>query len=323
MHKSFAQKSADARQLIAFGVADNDDVAIDSGIARYRAIEAAKQVAEEKKAARGTVPVFPAYESPDITAPKRRYSAVRIGELALLPIVAIGKISAPNLVLRSSLFAVIKKGGRKGVTRLLVASEGNTDIKFTGHRLDQADLDVWLHCLWLSRDSLGTTVTVKISEFLRGIGRAHGTNSYEWLRDSLARLAFAGVTIAKSDSGEAMIQERMLEFYSDGAAVEPTVSISVSSAWASLFGVDSWTAVAITNRQRLKGKPLAQWLAGYYGTHARPIPLKVSKLQYLCGSESSRKEFRKSLIGALQACVDAGAISNFRFIEDGRLAVFR
>jgi len=323
MRQSFKQQSIEARQLIAFGVAGDEVEAVDTGIARLYAIGAAKQAAEQRKAARGTVPSFPAFETADVTDPKRLHSAVRIGELAMLPNVAVGKIPAPNLVLRSSLFAVIKKGNRKGVTRLLIASDGNTDIKFTGHRLDQADLDVWLHCLWLSRDCLGKTVTVKIAEFLRGIGRSHGTRSNEWLRDSLARLAFAGVTIAKSNSHECMVQERMLEFYSDDASGEPNVSISVSAAWAALFGVDSWTALTLTNRQRLVGKPLAQWIAGFYSTHARPIPLKISKLQNLCGSESSPKEFRKSLASALQSCVDAGALSRFKFMEDGLLAVFR
>lgn len=322
MRQSFKQQSIEARQLITFGIACEEAAAVDSGVTRLYAIGAAKQAAEERKAARGTVPTFPAFETADVTDPKRLHSAVRIGELAALPNVAVGKIPAPNLVLRSSLFAVIKKGNRKGVTRLLVASDGATDIKFTGHRLDQADLDVWLHCLWLSRDCLGTTVTVKVTEFLRGIGRSLGTRSYEWLRDSLARLAFAGVTIANSNSHECMVQDRMLEFYSNDTG-EPNVSICVSAAWASLFGVDSWTALAITNRQRLVGKPLAQWLAGFYSTHSRPIPLKISKLQTLCGSESSPKEFRKSLAGALQSCVDAGALSGFKFMENGLLAVFR
>jgi hypothetical protein len=53
-----------------------------------------------------------------------------------------------------------------------------------------------------------------------------------------------------------------------------------------LFGRDGWTQVDWNIRSLLRGYPLAQWLHGFYSTHAAPYPLKVGTLHRLCGSET-------------------------------------
>jgi hypothetical protein len=56
----------------------------------------------------------------------------------------------------------------------------------------------------------------------------------------------------------------------------------------------------------LVGKPLAQWLHGFYASHAKPYPMRVDTLLKLAGSEdespsSGRQTLRKSLDALAQA----------------------
>ena len=50
----------------------------------------------------------------------------------------------------------------------------------------------------------------------------------------------------------------------------------------------------------LDGKPLAQWLHGFYASHAQPFPMSIAKLHDLSGSEAGElwkfaQTLRKSL----------------------------
>ena len=61
-------------------------------------------------------------------------------------------------------------------------------------------------------------------------------------------------------------------------------------------------------RHALDGKPLAQWLHGYYASHAKPYPVNAATLLKLSGSEDgSPTSGRQTLRKALDAVTDAGA----------------
>lgn len=45
-----------------------------------------------------------------------------------------------------------------------------------------------------------------------------------------------------------------------------------------LFATDQFTQVDWRIRQALDGKPLAQWLHGFYASHAQPFPMSIAKL---------------------------------------------
>jgi hypothetical protein len=67
-----------------------------------------------------------------------------------------------------------------------------------------------------------------------------------------------------------------------------------------LFAADQFTQIEWAVRHALNGQPLAQWLHGFYATHAKPFPMKVETLLSLSGSEnteprSSRQKLRKAL----------------------------
>jgi TrfA protein len=55
--------------------------------------------------------------------------------------------AVPNGFLRSALFGAIAKGRRRYLERELIATVEGVEIRYTGQRLDQGDLDVWASIL--------------------------------------------------------------------------------------------------------------------------------------------------------------------------------
>jgi hypothetical protein len=82
-----------------------------------------------------------------------------------------------------------------------------------------------------------------------------------------------------------------------------------------MFERDQWTAVDWAVRLELSGHPLAQWLHGFYATHAQPFPISVAKLHTLCGSEAAnlfhyRQDLRKAFDAVTAACEKYGQSFN-------------
>ena len=78
-----------------------------------------------------------------------------------------------------------------------------------------------------------------------------------------------------------------------------------------LFAADQFTQVEWGVRHALSGKPMAQWLHGFYASHAKPFPIKVETLHQLCGSEAKRMsdykiDLRKNLDAVAEACTAHG-----------------
>lgn len=204
----------------------------------------------------------------------------------------------PNSILRSALFGAIKRGKRAFMQRQEVASVEGIMILFTGPRLDQADLDVWEQCVHLARTGgLGTRIAFAARGFLRATGRATGGKDVEWLKGAFARLASAVVEI--KDGKRAYFGPMLHRGTRDDETGH--YCIEINPAIASLYGIDGWTQVEWEQRQALKRQPLAQWLHGFFGTHAAPYPLKVETIRRLSGSENKElKGFRRELRVAME-----------------------
>jgi len=212
-----------------------------------------------------------------------------------LPLWPDSVYGVPNWFLRSALFGAVKRGRRAFQNDVEKATSKRVVIRYTGYQLDQSDLDVWEHCVQLVRkQNLGTHVEFTLSGFLRGIDRAHGSSGVVWLSASLNRLTTAIVTVQvdrinfrgamisylrRDEEGkqELGLHPRMIDLYKAG-----------------------WTQIEWTQRNALRGYPLAQWLHGFYCTHAEPFPLKVSTVLRLSGSENTHlTSFRQKLKDAL------------------------
>ena len=72
-------------------------------------------------------------------------------------------------------------------------------------------------------------------------------------------------------------------------------------------------------RHALSGQPLAQWLHGYYASHAKPYPMCMETLLKLAGSEdASPSSGRQTLRKALDALTDASEANAQPFSYDIR-----
>src|SRR2546423_7731585 len=65
-------------------------------------------------------------------------------QMQSLPALPNNRRAAPNVVVRSSLFGVVRRGKRSRVTDMPVAGPHGSEITITGWRVDQYDFDVWL-----------------------------------------------------------------------------------------------------------------------------------------------------------------------------------
>lgn len=199
-----------------------------------------------------------------------------------LPISKKTHIPAPNVVLRSALFGVVKRGSRKYEKNVLKATLNGYTVKFTGEQLDQSDLDVWLECLQRCQESpLGHTVRFAAHNFLLSIQRNTGKSDHEWLKSSLLRLKANAVEI--SDGKYTYIGSIIDLIYRDELTGENCLVLN--SKISACFGDAGWTGITKETRLKLKGKPLTQWLYGFYSSHSKPFSVKVATLKELCSSE--------------------------------------
>ena len=97
--------------------------------------------------------------------------------------------------------------------------------------------------------------------------------------------------------------------------------IRLNPKLSALFAADQFTQIDWTVRHALDGKPLAQWLHGYYASHAKPYPVNVATLLKLSGSEnedpsSGRQKLRKALDAVTEASAAHGEGFSYEICGD-------
>lgn len=231
------------------------------------------------------------FESADLLAGIRQRNIERALADAQLPLWPEPVRGVPNGVLRSALFGAIKRGKRRYMEREPIACLKGVSIIYTGPRLDQSDLDVWEGALHLARMvKLGNRIEFTEKGFLRQIGRGGpngdniGKSDREWLRKTLARLKATAVEVTQNPC--TYVGSLIDEYFRDNTSSRYVVILN--PRMKALFNRNSYTWVDWSVRHALIGHPLAQWLHGFYSTHAPAFPYKVETLHRLCGSESGR-----------------------------------
>ncbi len=246
---------------------------------------------------------------------RQKPESEKVVQLPLWPEPARG---VPNSALRGALFAAIQGKDRQALKRELLHSQNGIEIRFTGWQLDQSDLDVWEQALHLARmHPLGTRCEFTAHAFLKALGRATGKMNHEWLKDVFARLGgcFAEITHNRLTYGGSL-----LELYRDEDTER--YRLEINPKIVALYDA-GWTAIDWQQRQRLRRKPLALWLHGYYASHADPYPVSVEKLRQWSGSGTKELwKFKQSLKRALAELKAIGTIVDFE-IKDGLVYVQR
>ena len=240
----------------------------------------------------------------------RRPASAKVIQLPLWP---EPKRGAPNAVLRGALFAAVQGKGRIALDRELLAAQDGITIRYTGWQLTQSDLDVWEQALHLARtQALGTRCRFTEKGFLKALGRQSGKSGRDWLRSALARLTATAVEIS---DGHRTYGGGLMDFYRDEDTGRTVLEINPKLA--PFFGRSQWTQIDWEQRQRLRGKPLALWLHGFYATHAAPHALTVEYLHKLSGSQTKRlRKFKENLTQALRDLEAAGTIQGFTIQGD-------
>jgi hypothetical protein len=129
------------------------------------------------------------------TEERRRAAPARVVRLPIWP---EDVRTGPSCVLRSALFGVVRRGRRSALEGEILATWAGVVIRYTGWRLDQADLDVWLAVLHLARQRpLGEPVPLRINELLRAMGRPTDGRSHEWFNGAIRRLTACAVEITR------------------------------------------------------------------------------------------------------------------------------
>jgi len=272
----------------------NKIITIDDLLAKMKAIEArAKQ-----RHAQETSPL----PSPVTPTP---------AQVITLPFWPEAVRAVPNGMLRSALFGAIRRGARRYMERERIAALEGIEIFYTGQRLDQGDLDIWEMILHIARlQNLGNECRTTAYQLLKATGKADTGGNREVLHIRLMRLKATSVEIEQGRYGYA--GSLIDEVYRDKETREYVFRINPKLR--TLFEGDQFTLVDWAIRRELDGKPLAQWLHGFYASHAKPYPVSIAKLHELTGSEAGvLSDFKKDLRRALEAVVEASKVHHQPF----------
>jgi len=205
--------------------------------------------------------------------------------------------AVPNVALRTALFGAIRKGARAYLERQEIFAQGGIEIVYTGARLDQGDLDVWETVLHLARTQpLGSECRVTAYQLLKMLRKTDTGINRSTLSKSLSRMKATGldVSVGRYSYEGSLIDEVHRDKETREYVIRLNPKLSV------LFSEDQFTQIDWEVRRTLDGQPLAQWLHGFYASHAKPYPMKMCSLLKLSGSEnteprSSRQKLRKAL----------------------------
>ena len=233
----------------------------------------------------------------------------RPGNAVRLPVWPDESRGVPNVALRSALFGAIRRGPRRYMEHEQVASVEGMKVFYTGQRLDQGDLDVWEAVLhFIRQQELGKECRFTAYAMLKMLGKADNGQNREILHRRLLRLKANAVEVKHgryiyigSLIDEVFKDEKTQEYV---VVANPRIKV--------LFERDQFTLIDWAVRLELAGHPLAQWLHGFYASHARPYAYSVAKLHELSGSEAAdlsdwkTKELRKSLDLVSAACEKHG-----------------
>ena len=220
----------------------------------------------------------------------------------------------PNGVLRSALFGAIKKGARRYMQGEHVAAPDGIEIRYTGQQLDQGDLDVWESLLHVARiQEMGEQCRFTAYALLKLMRKTDSGKNRATLQTRIERLRANAVTIKQGRYS--YIGGLVDEAYKDEETQEWVIVLNPKLH--ALFAPDQFTLADWSVRHALDGKPLAQWLHGYYASHAKPYPVNVATLLKLSGSENTEtRSSRQTLRKALDALTDASEANGQPFSYD-------
>jgi len=259
---------------------------------------------------------------PLMTTVQRRISSIKAErfkelQLRLFPELPDDRRAAPNAVVRSSVFGVVRRGKRARVTEMQVAAAEGWEIAITGWRLDQHDLDIWLEIMHAAGGSKpGSEVRFQLHALMKRLGHTSrgGKNDYDSLKTRLRQLTQTTVSFA-SGTLEGVAGAFFAAFAIDNATGE-AVCIT-NPLLRPLF--EDITHLDIEQRRALGQNQLAKALHVLLASHAEWLPTRIDTLMHRLGAQYGRlRDFKRDLIDTLEDFVARGWIRSFGFQPGGR-----
>ena len=239
----------------------------------------------------------------DSISSRPSYVAPDIGQdLSKLPGWSEAQRGIPNITLRSALFSSSRSS--QYLERAEICAQSPARIRYTGQRLNQADHDVWITLLHLVRkDQLGLPLRTSAYALLKQQDKTDTGANRQNLYKCLAKLKATAVEII--DSRYSYTGSLIDAIYRDESTHELVVMLNPKLC--NLFGKEGFTRVDWSIRRRLANKPLAQWLHGYFTSHADPYPVSIKTLMQMAGSadasaSSAEQNLRRALDSLARAC---------------------
>ncbi len=254
-------------------------------------------------------------------APKPAPKPAKIVRLPLWP---AELRTCPSCVLRSALFGVVRRGRRSYLERQIIAAWANTTIRYSGMRLDQADLDVWLAALHITRESgLGAPVRTSIGAMLKAMGRTQDGRAYEDFNNTIVRLTgcVVEITANRKTYGGSLIEsfERDEDTGRYVLYLNPRLVV--------LFEDEAFALIDWEQRHGLR-RDLSKWLHGYILSHKatpkEPHRIGLEKLRDLCGSETGELwKFRQQIREAMAELQEASIVTRWKITSGDALEFVR
>jgi len=234
----------------------------------------------------------------------------------MLPNIREEERMAPNALVRSALFGIVRRGRRKYADKKLIESWREWSILYTGRELDQGDMDVWLQCLRLmSEQELGKPIHFSARGFLKALGRRTGKSDYEWLDRSLTRLKANALEVRRDNF--AYVGSLINEYYKDDDANR--FVLVLNPKLTGFFGL-GLTRIQFLERLGFR-RQLSKWLHFYIhsqrATPEQPHRIGLERLQGLCGSTTKQLwKFRQQLRESMKEIESLGVVTAW-CITDG------
>ena len=224
----------------------------------------------------------------------------------------------PNSFLRSALFSAIQSKDRVFLGGVILASQQGITVRFTGKQLNQEDLTLWETLVHLAKDEpLGNVCEFTAYDILKTMGLGDGGIDRERLHKGIIRLNACSVEILINGS-----RAYFSSLIDSGVKDELTshYTIQLNRQLIRLYNQNTW--IDWEQRAKLRRKPLAQALHGYYSSHKKPHPVKIETLQQFSGSKNKQSsDFKRKITKALDELVNVEFLESYYI--DGNMVIVK